>query len=273
MDGYSFDRRRDPNRGFLPLGEILEKLSNAHQVDLKRGESPIAQATSKLLNRAFNSSHSYSDAARSQVTFNLATGTLAEQKERLRSDLSTQAYITDLIVEAYLAVNQLKDHPNIKEKLCDYLVRSGLQEKERFATRELLEVYCKETGKDIQVKESIFLAEALVILEKPPKIDSGEMLLDDLRKLTKDPKLWIVLLDNLIDEAVRGINQHVVIDCLKYNLTSLQGDFLIQGRLVSLASATDRISKRIHAQLFDIFQPAQHGESSDGPTFGIDDLL
>ena len=273
MASNSFDRGLGKDPSPLLLGEILEKLSNAHQADLKRGESPIAKATSDLLNRALTSSHSHCEAAHSQVTFNLAAGTLAAQKERLRPDDPTTAYITDLLVDAHLAFKPLRDHPNIKEELCDYLIRPGLQEKERFATRELLEVYCKEAGKDTQVKESILLAEALAILEKPLKKDFGEMRLDDLRDLTQKPKLWIALLDNLIDGDVRGSNHYLVIDCLKDNLALLRDDSLIQERLASLKSATDINSKRTHDQLFDIPQPEQHEESSDGPTFGIDDLL
>lgn len=273
MASDSFDRGLGQNRGPLPLRKILENLSTAYQADLKRGESPIATATSDLLNCALHSSHSHSEAARSQVTLNLAAGTLAAQKERLRPDDRTTAYITDLLLDAHLTFKLVRDHPNIKEELCDYLIRPGLQEKERFATRELLEVYCKKAGRDTQVKESILLAEALAILEKPLKMDSSEMRLDDLRDLTQKPKLWIALLDNLIDGAVRGSNHHLVINCLKDNLGLLREDSLIQHRLASLASATDRNSKITRDQLFDIPQPKQHEDFSDGPTFGIDDLL
>lgn len=125
-----------------------QKIKNdAHQADLKRGESPIAKATANLLYRALHSSHSHSEAARSQVTFNLAAGTLAAQKERLRTDGPTKDYITNLLLDAHQSFKQLQDHPNIKEELCDYLIRPGLQEKERFATRELLEMYCNKGGK------------------------------------------------------------------------------------------------------------------------------
>jgi hypothetical protein len=59
--------------------------------------SPIAKATSDLLNLASELSHSHSEAARSQVTFSLAAGTLAEQMEHLQTDDPTKSYIIALV--------------------------------------------------------------------------------------------------------------------------------------------------------------------------------
>jgi hypothetical protein len=272
MFGDPFNKGQ--NRGPLPLGEILENLRNAHQAGLMRGDGPIAMATIELLNHAVDSSPTHSDAARSRISWHLAGGTLAEQKERLPKDDPTQGALTDLLVEAHQSFKKLTDHPNIKEELCDHLIRPGLPEKERFATRELLEACCcKPPGKDTQVKDSMLLAEALAILEKPLRITSGEMRLDDLRVLTKKPKLWVALLDNLVDGTVRGSNHHLVIERLKENLASLREDSLIQARLASLEGAADPRSRDTYTKLLNLPQPKQPGESSDEPNIGIDTLF
>lgn len=272
MSGDKFNKRQRQDSNELRLRDVLENLSNAFQSEICRDDGPIARATLDLLNYATDPKSPHSEHARSGITFRLAAGTLAEQQERLQLGDPARRAIDDLRTETYTIFKRLTDHPNLTHELCTYLIRPALPEEERFATRELLDIYSILHGRDAQMKGSMLFAESLAILEKPLRVDSGEMRLDEIAALTKQPSFWIALLDNLTDGCIRGTNYEALAKCLRDNLAGLKEDSTVQARLASLASNTEPSSTRVHTLLFGDQLPIQPELDLDGPTIDSFDL-
>jgi hypothetical protein len=272
MTGDMFNKGQKPRGEAIPFGDIAQNLCNAFQTEPLRDEVLIKRATLDLLNYATDPQSAHSEHARSGIIFRLTAGTLAEQKERLRLGDPAHDALNDLLAETHRIVTSLADHPNLKHELCTYLIRPALPEEDRFATRELLEMHAVTHGRDAQMKDSMRLAESLAILEKPLRLDSGEMRLDEIAALTEQPGFWIAVLDNIIDGSIRRTNHEALVNCLKKNLARLQEDSTVQAHLASLARSTDPLSVVLHTQLLGQQQPTQSELDLEGPTIDPFDL-
>lgn len=240
------------------ISEVIDNAFKTYLSESNRNSGPITNTT-WLFRECFEQLKEIdAEQACSGIKFKLSEGSLREQKERLPDNDPAHVplqYLIDATGNFYNTLRnnnyQNPDSPDIKRDLCNYLIRPSLFEEDRFATKELLEAHAQRHGQDSLIRDSIRLAECLVVFARPLQTDRGEMRLDDIRDLTQDPKFWLAVLNNVYRGAValRGTNIERVVDCLRDNYPRVKEVPAVQGFLKTLAEDSDRTVKGIHQRL------------------------
>jgi hypothetical protein len=281
MRGDMFGGKRKPDDNVVHISEILNQALKNHLSACLENSGAITKATLAFIDCAEDLKGSYSELACSRIKFELKEGDLREQQERLKPNDQAHDPIKALLKaaeEIYSSLtgeNSTAPNPSdIKKDLCNYLIRPSLPEDTRFATKELLKAHVAQHGEDALIRDSILLAECLVILEKPLREDLGGMRLDDIRELTVNPAFWVAVLNNFYSgrDALRGTNREPVIECLKDNYPQVRDDAVVKGLLQVLAADSDPNVKDMYLQVLGLRPPTPPEPDLEWPKLDPFDL-
>ena len=155
-----------------------------------------------------------------------------------------QMFISDLIIDIYEAYNTIKFIPELSQVLCSYMLHPQTEELECYFARELLQKLLQkhllETGScESLTQDSTCLAEHLTRLRKAGsalRINFDDQnLLSEIERLTTHPKLWLAVLDNVLECEKMGTKAYFVVEELKKNLSTVENDPVVAEKLKLLA--------------------------------------
>jgi len=154
----------------------------------------------------------------------------------------SQAFISDLILDVHVAYNAVKEIPEVAQVLCSYMLHPQTEELDCFFARELLQKDILIVGTcDSLMQDSATLAEHLTRLRKQgsalrTNLDDRN-LLSEIERLTTPPKLWLAVLDNVLECEKMGTKAYLVVEELKKNLSTVENNPAVAKKLELLASS------------------------------------
>lgn len=153
-----------------------------------------------------------------------------------------QMFISDLIIDIYQAYNTIKSIPELSQALCSFMLHPQTEELECYFARELLQKHLLETGScESLTQDSTCLAEHLTRLRKTGSALQTNFddrnLLSEIEKLTTHPKLWLAVLDNVLECEKMGTKAYFVVEELKKNLSTVEKDPAVAEKLELLAKS------------------------------------
>lgn len=167
---------------------------------------------------------------------------VTSEKPNARPPTPGQMFISDLIIDIDQAYNTIKSIPERSQVLCSYMLHPQTEELECYFARELLQKHLLETKNcDSLTQDSTCLAEHLTRLRKKGAAlktnFEDQNLLSEIKRLTTHPKLWLAVLDNVLECDKMGTKAYFVVEELKKNLSTVENNPAVAEKLELLAKS------------------------------------